>query len=290
MERKNNVYFYMITPLIVYLIISVAIPAIYFFSLTFKDWNLTRPGSNVFIGISNYIKMFKDKEFWSSFRVTMFFIAVPTVIQMVLGLALALLLNREWKLVKVARAFYIIPMVLPPIIVGLTWKILFIPQLGGLNFYLNQIGISAPDWLNSPIYARWAIVIAAVWEWTPFVFLMLLAGLENIPQTPFEVALVDGANKLQRFFHITIPLLKPYLIVVLLFRIIESVKVFPLIFAMTQGGPGASTENMDFYAYVRSFKYFEISYGATLLVVVFLIVFLFSVLFINSRIKEEMRY
>jgi len=188
---------------------------------------------------------------------------------MFLGVALALALHRNLKGFGMCKVLFVTPMIIPPVVVGLIWKVMFIPQVGSVNYFLDLLGLVGPDWLNRTDTAVWAIIIAAVWEWTPFVVITVLAGLEALPLEPFEAAKIDGASSMQIFTYVTFPLLKPILAVIFLFRIIESLGVLPLIFMMTDGGPASATETINYYAF-KLFNYYEISYSSSIIVVIFL--------------------
>jgi multiple sugar transport system permease protein len=167
-------------------------------------------------------------------------------------------------------------MVLPPVVVALTWKILFTPDVSVVNWLLSLVGIAGPAWLVDPTLALWALVIADVWQWTPFVVLMLLAALQMLPEEPLEAARIDGASGWQIFLYIILPLLKPVLLVAGLFRLIDSVKAFPNIFIMTGGGPGVATEATNYYAYLQGFSYTFLGYSSAITVVMLIATFALS--------------
>lgn len=148
------------------------------------------------------------------------------------------------------------------------------PKYGGFNVMLQQLGFTPPDWLGEPGYAMLTIILAAVWEWTPFVVLFILAGLEGLPASPYEAIKIDGANWLQEIWYLTLPLLKPIIGVVVVFRIIEGLKIFPLVFSLTEGGPGSSTEEITFYVYKQGFSYLRLGYASAAAMLVFGLMFL----------------
>jgi len=175
----------------------------------------------------------------------------------------------------------VIPMVLPPIVVAIIWKVLFTPDISVLNWLLGLGGLPQPAWLSDPRLALPAIIVADVWEWFPFTLLMLLAALQMMPDEPLEAARIDGAGSWQVFRHIVLPLLRPAIVVTALFRLIESVKAFPLIFVMTGGGPGTVTEPTNYYAYLQGFNYSLVGFSAAISVVVLAAVFIVSALIIR---------
>src|SRR5437016_5485335 len=180
--------------------------------------------------------------------------------------------RRSWVRAPV-RAILIVPMVLPPVVVALIWKILFTPDISILDWSLGLLGLPQPAWLADPKLALWAVIVADVWEWFPFVMLMLLAALQMLPSDPLEAARLDGASRWQVFRYVTVPLLKPAIVVATLFRLIDSVKAFPHIFIMTGGGPGTTTEVTNFYAYLQGFSYTYVGYSSAIIVVMLLATF-----------------
>mgnify|MGYP000393562219 CR=1 FL=1 len=258
----------MIAPLIIALVILTLVPFIFTAATSFTDFNLTRPKTWGFVGLEQYVRLINDPRWWSTFWRGLSFIIIPTLLQMAFGLALALLLHKGIRAVKYFRAFFLLPMVLPPVVVGVIWKIFLLRDVGGMNAFTDVLGLPFFGFLESATGAYWAIILIVTWEWTPFVMLFILAGLETLPEEVFEAARIDGAGVLQEIKYVTLPLLKPTLLVVLLFRIMESTKIFPIIFSVTNGGPAQATENMDFYAYLVGFRFFDFGYSSALLVAI----------------------
>lgn len=261
----------MIAPLIIALIVLTLIPFIFTAVTSFTDFNLTRPSQWDFVGLEQYVRLINDERWWSTFWRGLSFIFIPTLLQMVFGLILALLLHKGIRAIKHFRAFFLLPMVLPPVVVGVIWKIFLLRDVGGLNAFTDMLGLPFLGFLESATGAYWAIILIVTWEWTPFVMLFILAGLETLPEEVFEAARIDGASILQEIRYIALPLLKPTLLVVLLFRIMESTKIFPIIFSVTNGGPAQATENMDFYAYLVGFRFFDFGYSSALLVAILIV-------------------
>ena len=271
-RRRDLSYMWFLLPVILFLGMAVVIPIIFLFVLSFRGWILIEPGSNVFVGLSNYSRMLRDGRFWNAVRVALLLGGISVFFQMLIGFSLAYMLNRLKQYQTLVRSLFVLPMVLPDVIIGVMWKVLFTPKLGGVNYYLGLIGLEGPDWFGNPINALITIIVAATWQWFPFVMLTLSAALESLPTEPFEAARIDGASAWQELIHITLPLLKPAIMVVLLLRVIFILKYFGLIYTMTGGGPGSSTEPMNFYAYTTTFQYAQVSYGASLGVTIFLII------------------
>jgi multiple sugar transport system permease protein len=242
-------------------------PVLHLFGTSFTPFDLARPDSVRFIGAANYQDAINDARFWNSVYVQAKLSTFTVGGQLLFGLGLALLLNRRLPFREFIRTGFLIPMVLPPIIVAITWKILFTPLLTPMNLVTLPLGIVQPAWLTDPGLALWTIIIANIWEWVPFTTLLLLAGLQMIPEEPLEAAKIDGASAWQAFLFVTLPLLAPTIVVAGLFRLIDSFKAFPLIYVMTNGGPGTVTEATNYYAYIEAFSNGQIGYPSAIIVV-----------------------
>lgn len=284
--RDATYWWFLLPALVVLGILSVA-PTVLTVVLSLSDLHLARPGSGQFVGLENFGTMVKDQYFWSSVRVTLVLIAVPVALQMLLGLGLALLLHSGLPVMSATRSIFIAPMVIPPIVAGLMWKVLYLPNLGGLNYLLSLFGLPGPEWLSSDLMATIAVTLVAVWEDTPFVMLLVLSALESLPSEPFEAAKVDGANAWQRFRHITIPMIQPVLTIALIFRIIGSLSIFPVIYVLTSGGPGRATEVLNFYAYTHGFRFLDIGYASALSLALLVLVVVLSIGFVAARFRQE---
>jgi multiple sugar transport system permease protein len=262
------------------------LPALLLFYLSMTDLDLVRGSAN-FVGGGNYARAFQDEYFRSALRVTLLLIALPVSLQLVLGVAMALLLDNEYPLIRLIRFVFIAPMVIAPIVAGLMWKVLFLPNLGGLNSLLGAVGLPTPDWLSTGPMAITALTIVAVWQDTPFVMLLVLAALKSLPTEPLEAATVDGAGAWKQLVYIKLPLIRPVLLTALLLRIINSLSIFPIIYVLTGGGPGRSTETLNFYAYTQGFESLKIGYAGAIAVAVFVLVFVLSLGFLVLRLRES---
>lgn len=276
----------MSAPALVLLAVLTVVPILFLFALSFTSWSILVPGSFQASLVNYAERMFADENFIQSLKVTFYYIVVNTFFQMTLGFFIAFLLFRYTKL-RFLRAVMIIPMLVPPAVVGLMWKMMLIPNLGGLDYYLGLIGIPPIDWLGNPNTALAAVTVASVWEWTPFVIVVMLAGLDSLPRAPLESAVMDGASTIKIIFYIIIPLLKPIIIVVLLLRIIESLAILPVVFMMTGGGPGRATEAINFYAYHVGLEFLDIGYAASILVAFIFILLFFCTPIILSSLKAD---
>ncbi|MBI4637887.1 MAG: sugar ABC transporter permease [Candidatus Rokubacteria bacterium] len=260
-----------LAPALVVLVVVTLGPLLYLVATSLTPLDLTRPHSFRFVGLENYHNLVTDDRFWNSVMVQFKLSTATVIAQLALGLGLAVLLNRPLPFRELIRTGFIVPMVLPPIVVAIIWKILFTPLLTPMSLLTSPLRLTQPSWLTDPRLALWTIAAADVWEWTPFTTLLLVAALQMMPQEPLEAARVDGASAWQRFVWIVLPLLRPALIVAGLFRLIDSFKAFPLIFVMTGGGPGVSTEPTNYYAYTQAFTHTFIGYSSAMIVVMLVI-------------------
>jgi len=275
-----------IIPVMIILFIFIITPiiSIFVFSLTSAELGFTEFN---FIGLKNYIKLFQANRFQEAVITTMIFLAGSIILQMLLGIGIAILIYKTKFLRGLMRTIILIPMIISPIIVGIIWRIILMPSFGGLNLILKTFGISnPPPWLASIFLARLSIIMAATWEWTPFVILLVLAGLESLPEEPFEALKIDGANFFQENIYYTLPMLKNVIYVVIVFRVIECLKIFPLIYAMTRGGPADSTADLTYFIYNESFKFFKVGYASASSIILLLITVIVIVV-LNRTFKKE---
>lgn len=254
-------------PVLVLLGLASLILTVYVLWMSFRDVSLLRAGRDKFIGLANYARIFADpRAFWALVR-TVFFTVLATGIEIVLGLAVVLYLDRNFAFKRVVRALLLVPIIMTPIVVGLTWRFIFDPASGMANYFLSKLGIQAMDWLGSPKVALYSVLIADVWQWTPFVILLAMAALDSAPTDPLDAARVDGAREWQVTWYVLLPLLRRAIAIVALIRAIDSIKAFDLFYAMTRGGPALSTETLNFYGYIVAFTNFDISYAITIAVI-----------------------
>ena len=273
--RQRAFFFLLLSPALAVLAAVTLAPFAFLVLTSLTPLNLARPATWWDFGhpLANFADLRADARFVNSLGVQLRLSVCSVGLQLGLGLGAALLLNSRRRFLEAIRAAFIIPMVLPPIVVAIIWKVLFTPDISLPNWLLGLAGLPQPAWLADPGLALPAVIIADVWEWFPFTLLMLLAALQMMPDEPVEAARIDGAGDWQVFRHVRLPLLRPALVVTALFRLIESVKAFPLIFVMTGGGPGTVTEATNYYAYLQGFNYSLIGYSAAISVVVLAAVF-----------------
>jgi multiple sugar transport system permease protein len=239
--------------------------------------------------LRNYRLLPGDPRFVNSLWVQAKLSFWGVLFQVLLGMLLALLLNAQSRVIEFARTFFLIPMVLPPIVVAVIWKLIYTPDISPLYYAANLLHIAMPSLTSSVDFALISIIIADTWEWLPFTFLMVLAALQTIPDEFSEAALVDGAGSLQIFWYVTLPFIAPILVISGMFRLIDSVKAFPLIFLLTGGGPGNLTEVTNYYAYLLAFDNNEIGYSSAVTMVMLLLVSIVSLgLIWMGRRREAM--
>lgn len=251
-----------------------------FYSLWMSLWqnNMAMPGTEKFVGLGNYIKMLTDDpNFWIIMRNTFVQVFSTVSLQVVLGLLLALLLSREVKGMGIARSLVMIPMMATPVVIGVIWRFMVNPEFGIINYLLSVLGLRGPDWLGSPGLAMTTIVLSDVWLSTPFVTIIIIAGIISLPKDSFEAAQVDGASASQTFWKVTLPQLMPVIWVAVMFRLIDAFKRFDSIYIMTAGGPGNSTETLNLYAYNMAFSYLDTGYASALAMFLFLIIGVLSI-------------
>lgn len=221
--------------------IALLYPLGYMVYGSFRDWNPSQTiGESEFVGLKNYITLFYDPAFRESLSVTLTFAFAVVFAELLLGVGLALLLDRNIRGMSILRTLFILPMMIAPVVVGLMWRYMYHPTVGTFNRFLESIGLEGVDWLGQ--HALMSVIIADVWQWTPFIFILSLAALQSLPRSALEAARIDGATAWQQIVHIKLPLMMPVLIVTALLRLIDAFKVLEVILVMTEGGPGLSTE------------------------------------------------
>ncbi len=270
------------------LIFALLYPIGYLTVASFFDWRMGTPFANaVFTGFGNYLWILKDPNFRESFMVTITFAFSVVVLEMVIGVGLALLLERPIRGMTVFRTIFILPMMIAPIVVGLVWRYMYNPQFGIFNKTLRKWGFDTIPWLSSPDWALPSVIIADIWQWTPFIFILSLAALQSLPRSSLEAARIDGASEWQQIVYIKIPLMMPVLVVAALLRMIDAFKVLEVIFIMTNGGPGLSTEIMSLQIYKTAFVSWELGRAAALSNILLAIVLVITLaMFLYTKIRD----
>ncbi len=214
----------------------------------------------------NYVEMLQDPEFWNGLKITLVLYALSLVLQLVLGTYVALLLHGSRKLSGIVRTMMISPFVLPPVVVGMMWLVVLDPSIGAANYLLQSVGLARSDWLASPMWVIPTVAMIDTWQWTPYVALIVLGGLQSLPPNVYEAAQIDGASRWNTFWRITFPLLAPTLVTAAILRSVDLLRFFDIIYITTQGGPGNASNTLNIYGFRKGFELFEIGYASALMI------------------------
>jgi len=286
----EGAYLLMLAPLLIFVLIVAIYPLAFSIFISFFKYRLTDPDqTKTFIGIANYQQAFKDPIVVGSLKTTMKFVIGTVVLELALGLGLALLFSAETRFMRFTRSFLLLPMALPPLVVALVFKALYNTEFGVIPYYLKQMNIDVGRGLLAELStALPAVMLVDIWQWTPLIMFIFLAGIKSLPTEPYEAAIVDGASRWQSFIHITLPLLKPTLLVALLLRTMQSFKVFDIIYATTAGGPGTSTTVLNFQIYKVGLTFFNMGYAAALANILLFIVAILSVFYVMTLERQQL--
>lgn len=282
-NQKDRTKHYFILPAVIWIILFTVFPLLY--ALYTSTFSFRFGQFNQFVGLENFRRIFVDQNLHSGMRVTAIFVIVTVTVEMVLGFAFALLLNREIRGKNILRALMVLPLFATPVAMGYLGITLYYEQNGPINQLLRSLGGSGVPWLSNPFWSQVAIIIMDVWQWTPFVFLVSLAGLQSLSPDVYEAAEVDGASGWQLFRRITLPLMAPTLWLILLLRLVEAFKVFDIPASLTLGGPGRATEVYSLFTYRTALRFFDHGYAAVQgFLLLFIVMFIVTLLF--GRIRE----
>lgn len=274
----------MISPSVVVLAVVSTLPLLALIGMSFFTLELTQPWENGWAGLSNYGSMLRDGRFWDSVRTTGLYTVSTVALQVAIGLALALALSGRFPGRNLLRTAVLLPMILAPVVVGLAWRTLLLtPRYGLLDFVSESLGFGSHSWLGDPQLALFSVIAIHTWQWTPFAFLVFTAAIAALPAEPYEAAKLDRANAWQMFRYITLPLIRPAIVIVIIIRSMIALRAFAAIFAATGGGPGNATEILNLYAYRTSFTSLSLGYGSALTTTLLLITVVLSVTFFRIR-------
>ncbi len=277
----------LVAPAFLLLGVVVIIPLVVGLWLSVHDWRLTTIAQGApFIGLENYAEAVGNPSFWASIRTTLVFWAVALAVEFILGLGLAVLLDHDLRGGRIARVLILLPMVATGVIVGLVWRMMMSYDFGVLNWLLSLVGIGKANWLGDADVALWSIVIADVWNSTPFIALILLAGLQAVPRELHQAASVDGATATQEFRYVTLPFLRPMILVAVMWRTIDLLRVYDLVYATTGGGPNRATEVISVFTYRTGFFTFNLGLASAmsyLLIVVIVVIVAVEVRVLGRR-------
>lgn len=288
LEQHGGFGWALVAPALIVLVPVVIGPTIFVVLMSFMKYS---PGEAMeFVGLRNFVRAFTTPRFWHGLYVTGWFIFFSIGVQLLVGFIAALSLQRvSARLRRFAMAFMLIPMMIAPTVVGVLWKMIFKARYGALNYILEQVGITGPDWLANNTAALAGLIIADIWEWTPFITILLLAGLQSLPREIYEAAYVDGSKPWQVFKNMTLPLMKPFIFLAVFLRLIDAWKTFDLIMGVTRGGPGDFTESIAFYTYKIGFTYFEQGYAAALSFIQLIVIIFLGKMLLGqlNKVKAE---
>lgn len=280
-----------VLPCIIFIIVMIIAPLAYNFAMSFTDWSMSIVKRPEFIGFKNYTEVFGEERFINAMWRTVVFAVLAIGLETLLGVSLAILINRKFHGRRIVQALMLLPVVATPVALGMAWKLILEPSIGFANAVVKFLGMAPMKYLATTSFESMLVLILIdVWEWTPMVMLMTYAGLMTIPQEPYESALVDGANRWQVLTKITLPLASSAILVAVLMRLIDVVKTFDIIYATTQGGPNFATENINIYGYLNMFSYYEFGKAAAISVLFFIVVMTIGSGFLKLKSKLEVEY
>jgi multiple sugar transport system permease protein len=262
----------------------IAYPVVYTVWMSLQEWSASSLTAPRFVGAANYRRiLLADPRFGDAVLRTLYFTVLAVAGETILGVATALVFNREFWGRGILRTLAILPMVATPTAIGLVFVMMYHPTLGVANYLLTVAGLPPFSWTYSSATALYAVALVDVWQWTPLIMLIVLAGLASLPREPYEAAHIDGASALRAFWHITLPLLRPAIVVAVLFRAIDALKTFDIIYIITQGGPANATETINILLFNQAFSYFNMGYASSMAVALFAVVMGASLLLIKVR-------
>lgn len=277
-----------LSPALIFLAITALFPLLYSLYLSFFKYKLNLPNQTpVFVGLENYIKMLTDSLLHTSTWNTILFAVISVALEVVLGLMLAMILCSDKMWARIVTSIFMIPMIMAPVAIGTMWRMMLDATTGVINYLLSFLGIGAIQWLSDPTMAKVSVLLVNVWQLTPWVAIICVAGLKALPGECIQAALVDGATPRQIFWKIVLPLVKPVLVIVIMMRFTDAFKVFDTIYTMTNGGPGTATEMLPNFIYKQGLKYYDAGYTAALAVIFVLSMTLISLFFLKWRRREE---
>jgi len=271
-------------PSLLFLSLTSLIPLIYTFWISFTNYSIYRPGQTEYIGFQNYISGIQDWEFITAAKNSLIIISISLFAEFLIGLTLALILFKDKPTYRTWRTFLLIPCIIAPVVVGVLWRLLLNPDYGLFTLGLKNIGLDR-QWLSDPFWAKISVIFVEVWTWTPFIMLIFVAGLKSLSDTPLEAAKIDGANGFQIFWYITLPMLKPVIVIVLLLRLMDAFKMFDNVYVLTYGGPGSATSVLSLQIYKKGLKYFDLAVASAQSWIFHICIFLISFFILRTFTK-----
>ncbi len=288
-QRKYRLIGYQfLIPTFLTLLLIVAMPLLFSFVLSMFRYTFLSPHLNEFVGAANYASVFQDQYFWNSVRVTLWFVFMVVPLEFLIGYGIALLLSHpEIRFKSIFYFILTIPMVMSPVAVGLIWRMLLHPELGVVNYLLGKLGFGYINWFGDPHLALFTITLVDVWQQVSFMVLLLLAGLTSLPKEPFESAKIDGANWMQSLLFVKTPLLMPIITTALLQRVVTAFKTYDLVYILTSGGPGVSTDLISYNIYRTTFMGLDLSVASAVSYMLLIVILALTVVIFRSTMKEN---
>ncbi|MEY9535423.1 carbohydrate ABC transporter permease [Sinorhizobium fredii] len=277
----------MLAPTVLILLGLTIFPSLYMFYAAVHKISPNPDLPWQFVGPGNFARLLSDTQFHVALRNTAVFTIAAVTIEFLLGLGLALLLDKFIRRLTFLKTVLMIPMMLPPIAVAITWKIIYEPQFGVLNEIMFRLGLPLQAWAGDVNLAMFSIIVADVWQWTPFIFLLMLAGLASLPVEPYEAAVLDGASSWRQFWDLTLPFLKPVIAIALLLRVMDALRLFDLVFILTGGGPADRTKVLSLYIYQVAYRFADPGYAAAISLFVLFVTIVLSTWFMKRMRLAE---
>jgi multiple sugar transport system permease protein len=281
---ERNARYVLPMPAVAAVLLMLAFPLAYTLWMSLHDWTISSTAAPAFAGLDNYVKLLtSDPRFKNSVWITFYFTVLAVTVQTLLGVSMALAFNRQFWGRGLLRTLAILPMVATPVAIALIFVMMFHPTLGVMNYFVTLVGLAPFTWTYASQTVIPALVLVDTWQWTPLIMLIVLAGLAALPQDPYEAAMIDGASKWQMLWTITLPLLRPTIVTAVLFRLIDALKTFDIIFVMTQGGPGGASDTINIYLFNTAFSYFHMGLASSMVVIFFAIILGVSLIAVRVR-------
>jgi multiple sugar transport system permease protein len=278
---------WMTAPSLIFVVLMVAVPVGYSIWFSVSDFRLGNAVAN-FIGLRNYVRMVSDPLFWNGLKITVLLYFLAIALQLVLGLYLGLLLHRVTVLKQLVRTILISPFLMPPVVIGMMWIVILDPSLGAANYLLELLHLPRSDWLASTRLVLPVVALIDTWQWTPFVALLVLGGLQTLPTNVYEAAQIDGVSRSKIFLHITLPLLGPTLLTAAILRSVDLLRFFDLIYITTQGGPGDASRTLNIYSYQRGMEFLDMGYASAMMLTLTTIILGF--VFVLTSMKKAVSW
>lgn len=281
MRFFTSPFVWLVAPAATFLVLMIAFPLGYVLFMSTQDYLIGLQGRPV--GLQNYVDMLRDPVFWIGLRVTFSLYFISLIAQLLIGLWVAMMLNRAFVGARGLRTILLSPLAMPPVAVGMMWLILLDPAFGPVEYLLEVLGLPEMLFLASPAQVVPTLAAIDTWQYTPLIVIILLGGLQSLPEDPYQAAIIDGATAVQRFFRITLPLLRPAIVTAAVLRSIDLLRFFDTIYITTQGGPGNASTTLNIYAYKSGFVFFHMGYASALMIALFLIVLVIVLLLSRLR-------